>query len=365
MRVLFICPDWFPNVSGFGLSCYHFARRLLREGHEVKIVVPKLKHLDKKGLDIIPMPYLFNILGRNPIAVCSYPWNLKKILDWTDVVCLYSYIFEMNSRVLIARKLGLYNKPTVLFYRGSLEKDSLKKVSLPTKVAKTAWDALFGRFLLRNADMVVSNSKPTIEVMKKEYSVKKKIMYIKNGYETKEFRSLKKKNRIIFVGRLIDNKGICFFERIAETIPKNWEFAVVGDGPLEGKVREIAKKYKHMKMYGKVNHDKAKKMIGDSKIMVLPTFAEGSPRVVVESMLCKTVPIAFAVGDVGNLIPKDAGYAITPFLIDDFIAALKKLIKEESKRQKMAVAGDRFARKEMDWKVIYPKMRDVLKKIVH
>ena len=178
MKILIICPDWFPSISGFGTSCYEFAKKAETE-HEITILTPSQKNLDKKGLNVISVPKLFNLIGRNPFVLGLYRKIQKS--DY-DVILLYSYMFEMNARVSLWRRLGFIKKPVVLMYRGSLEDDVLKHLSKTTRIAKKTYDKTLGAAVFKYSDFIISNSKPTLEIIEKKYKIEEnKIIYIPNS----------------------------------------------------------------------------------------------------------------------------------------------------------------------------------------
>jgi glycosyltransferase involved in cell wall biosynthesis len=363
MKILIICPDWFPSISGFGTSAYEFAKRA-EKNHEVTILTPSQKNLDKKGLDVRPVPQLFNVLGRNPIVVGL----LNKInrADY-DVILLYSYMYEMNARVAMWHRLGLIKKPVILMYRGSLENYVLKHLSLPIKAGKIVIDNTFGAAAFRCSDYIISNSKPTLRVINERYNIPfGKMTYIPNSINLADYKQSRLDNkRVLFIGRLIQNKGVRFFDKIAQNIPKNWTFTIVGDGPMEDFVLKLKNKYRNIDYRGRLTRAQTNKIITASDILILPTFAEGSPRAVLEASASGVPSIAFDVGDVSTLLDNNMnGYTIPRYDIDDFIAKMKKLIADESLRKKKGLSASKYAKKNLSWETNLDLMISEIKKVV-
>lgn len=357
-----VCPDWFPFSAGLAQSCYDICKQLESRDHTVKIIVAKDPNVDKKGLDVIEIPYLIRLIGRNPV-VCGFWKKIRKHIEWSDSVCLFSYMYLMNAQIVKMRKKGKFDKPLIHFYRGSLESNSLKHLSTITKFAKKIYDATYGKIMFTDVDLTISNSEPTLDVIKERYNVAdEKLKYIPSALNVNNFPKWSKEHkRVVFIGRLIDNKGIGLFENIIKQIPVDWKFTIIGSGPMIKEVLTLAKKYEQIEYKGKITHSKTKEMLSKSDILVLPTFAEGSPRVVIEASACGVPSISFNVGDVVNTIPKGAGYAIDPFDIDKFCSRLKELIEDADKRQKMGIAARKYAQ-SIDWEKIYPKIEAALRK---
>ncbi len=142
---------------------------------------------------------------------------------------------------------------------------------------------------------------------------KNKLEYIPAVYlDTDVFKDLgmTKVFDTIFVGRIVENKGInILLDAVKET---QLSLLIVGEGPLkeelEQKVQSWGKSDK-IKFYGWAK-DSAEiaELINKSKIFVMSSYNEGGPRTVVEAMACGTPILATPVGIVPDLV--EDGYPI-------------------------------------------------------
>lgn len=363
MKILMVCPDWFPHSEGLAKSCLRICKKLKGKNHEVKLVVADQGELDPKGMDITPLKSLFRLLGRNPYVPFIWP-KIKELIKWADAVCIFSYMYEINSRIVWYKRIGKINKPVVHFYRGSLEKNSVQHLSPATQIGKWLYDHTCGKNIFQNADLNISNSEQALNTIRQMYG-KVNSKYIPTAIDVNNYPQWKKENKqIVFVGRLVENKGVKLFEKISKNIPKDWTFAIIGDGPLRKDVIELSKKYSHVKYIGKQNHDQTKRIMASSDILILPSFAEGSPRVVIEAAAIGIPSISFAVGDVPNTIPKGTGYSIKCFDDSDFVKRLKELIKNKSLREKMGKNAHKFAKTVLDWKTILPQIEESIQSLI-
>jgi glycosyltransferase involved in cell wall biosynthesis len=273
-------------------------------------------------------------------------------------------MYEMNSRISFFKKIGLIRKPVVLFYRGSFESNFLNYIPLKTKLAKIFFDNLFGRLIFKNSDLVISNSEPTLAIIRKKFNNKNKMVYINNALYYSEYPKWSKSNkRVLFIGRFVINKGIQYIPQILEKIPKDWIFTAVGGGPLMDYMQKLALQYPNLEIHNNMPHEKLIKLIQNSDILVLPTFAEGAPRAVMEASAVGIPSISFAVGDVPNIIPSNCGYSISPFDIDTFCEKLEYLIENPIKRTEMGKNARDFAKKVLDWRNVFPKLEKELIKL--
>ena len=104
---------------------------------------------------------------------------------------------------------------------------------------------------------------------------------------------LPKKYDLIFVGRLVENKGInLLIKAVSKLRAKNEKLKVliVGGGPLEGELKSKIKSLKlqdTLMLYGRAKDSlEIARLLNESKILVMPSYNEGGPRVVVEAMAC-------------------------------------------------------------------------------
>lgn len=121
-----------------------------------------------------------------------------------------------------------------------------------------------------------------------------------------------------YIGRLDAEKGILNF---VETIPKilqkstDFGFLICGDGSLENKIEEYLLKNslrETVKFLGWVSHDKIITYLNQLKILVVPSYTEGLPNIILEAMACGTPILAMPVG----VIPKIIKDGETGFLLE-------------------------------------------------
>jgi glycosyltransferase involved in cell wall biosynthesis len=111
---------------------------------------------------------------------------------------------------------------------------------------------------------------------------------------------------IAFVGRLARNKGLSLFLDVLRQT--GFIGAVVGDGPLLTWARRRAKREK-LKVHctGFVPDSAAvADMLNRSRLLVMTSFNEGGPRVVLEAMACGVPVVATPVGIVPDVLPPEA-----------------------------------------------------------
>lgn len=150
--------------------------------------------------------------------------------------------------------------------------------------------------------------------------IKKEKVFVKPNFveEVKEIIPYeKRKNQFIYVGRLEEIKGI-------DVLLEAWrlmgaeapELLMCGKGPLEDWAKEYIEKHglSKVKLLGFVPNTEVRKMIGESKALILPTQVyEGFPMTIAESYACGTPVIGSDLGNTGSLIEeKRNGWKFQP-----------------------------------------------------
>lgn len=119
---------------------------------------------------------------------------------------------------------------------------------------------------------------------------------IKLGWNTRE-------PYVLYVGRLTQGKGIQYLIKasgiLLREIP-NLHLIIVGGGRLNSSVRSDLKK--NIRLLGQIRHSDLPNYYNAADVLVLPSLMEASPRVIMESLACRTPVIATWTGCVPTLV---------------------------------------------------------------
>lgn len=143
-------------------------------------------------------------------------------------------------------------------------------------------------------------------------------------------------HRLVFVGRLDPVKGVALLiEAVIELLPKwpDLRLVLVGDGPgrrqLEDELRH-RDATEHFEVRGWAGADAVRDEIVRARALVLPSFAEGLPVVLMEAMALGRPVVATAVGGVSELVdPGVNGWLIAPGSVDALTTALDAVLEAE------------------------------------
>jgi glycogen synthase len=170
---------------------------------------------------------------------------------------------------------------------------------------------------------------------------------VSNPYRSAVFRLSgegDRPNDLIFVGRLVSVKGVAvLLDALALLREQSLRphLLIVGLGPEESALRRQCTALhldQQVTFVGVVRHAKLAQLLNKSRIMVLPSFMEGFPVVILESIACGCVVVASdadgspeAVGPCGLIFPKGDNAALA--------RRLAELLTNDDKRRQMRAAG--------------------------
>ena len=118
-------------------------------------------------------------------------------------------------------------------------------------------------------------------------------------------------NYVGYIGRLSKEKGILNFIEainILSDLNINLKYLVIGSGPLKEQIELLSKKndLNQLEIFDWIKHDEIPNYINKLKIIVVPSYTEGLPNIILESMACGTPVLATPAGAIPEII-KDGG----------------------------------------------------------
>ena len=146
------------------------------------------------------------------------------------------------------------------------------------------------------------------------------------------------KIRFLYVGRVNPEKGIYEFLKIFEKIKLDAEFSVVGN------IKNLKTSNKNIKLVGYISDKQSLIDIYDShNILILPSFTEGQPYVVDESLARRRPVIVFE--DIAHIVKERKGIFVSKRTIDSFCETTKHVMQNYNKIQK-SIEENKFPLKE-------------------
>lgn len=151
---------------------------------------------------------------------------------------------------------------------------------------------------------------------------------------------------LVFVGSLEDRKGLgVLIEGLAGVAGADWRLFVVGTGERESAYREISRERgigDRLRFLGGLSEEEVEGVLCASDALVLPSFMEGMPYVILEAMACSLPVIATRVDGIPEAAPDgDSALLVEPGDAAGLGAAIRRLADDEPLRKTLGERGRR------------------------
>ena len=220
----------------------------------------------------------------------------------------------------------------------------------------------------------VINQKQTPEFLKKAGVPAEKIKYIPAFYIDLDIfkpQNLEKKYDLVFSGRLVKNKGIVLLLEAVKKLKlkiKNLKLIIIGDGPLKPGIEKYIRRndlQENVVFSGWLSTvaDVAK-IYNQSKVLVMPSFNEGGPRVTLEAMACKVPVITSRVGVMLDIIKHGENGLFIDWDAKDITEKILASLNDANLYKKIAENGHNTAQR-FERKKAIKNYADIYKKLLN
>lgn len=164
-------------------------------------------------------------------------------------------------------------------------------------------------------DSIIAISNFVKESLLENYGLSEnKIKVIYNGVELKKFTAEEhKNNELIYVGRLVEGKGVQLILNALKNVKHEYHFNIIGDGPYRKALEELVQKNeidRNVTFWGA--QKEPENFINQSAIFIhMPIFEEGFGITVVEAMAAGLTVITTQSGGIPEIIRNNEnGYLV-------------------------------------------------------
>jgi glycosyltransferase involved in cell wall biosynthesis len=314
------------------------------------------------------LPYVFSLpIGSSP---CLGFNELKKIADIVkDCDLIYfanAYAFHDIIIYFLKRR---YQKPVISGQHATLFSDSIFSNTYLKTIRKT---------LLRRFDAIHVLNKNDEQILRK-WGLHN-IHWIPIGIDIEKFKphNSEKDNakfRVLFVGRLVSQKGVDILYHSIRIINNNEhlkreiEFWVVGSGPLQFLIKELAKSYENVKFFGRIEDEVLPEIYRECDLFVMPSRRETFGITALEAqasglpVIVSNIPGPSDIvidGITGSLVQNESPEA--------FVYAIKKYydlwLSEHDKYKQICANARRNVLDHFAWEIVIPKIYNMFTSLI-
>lgn len=337
IRVMLVSIGYSPNVGGIETHFDDLTKKISSEvDFKVLTYMPltssvKAKMFEVKGgLEIFRIPIvkgLFYKLVDKPIFEFIYLAPLLAIFMPILLLTKYRNINLIHSHGLVA---GLVS----VFWGKVFDIKVITTTHSVYSFGKRGLFSLVSKYTFKLSDLVLCLSQQSVEEVVALEVNRNKVLKFTYWVDSKIFKPLQEsrkilsdKLRVLFVGRLVSEKGIPELLSSMASWPKDVELIIAGSGPLSEMIEAKSKIDKRIKFLGRVGQLDLPSVYSSSDLLIVPSVhEEGFGRVVIESLMCGTPVLASNRGGLVEAIDSSVGdlITITPKKISERINFYKR-----------------------------------------
>lgn len=324
-RIAIVSSRFLPSYGGVEQYTYQLGSELARRGYEVHVFATlepgSASHENMSGFTVHRYKAMRIQNGR-------LPWTTEKKRLIQDLE-----IFEPDFILIQSR---LYNMSAI-----AAEYARKDHVAAAIVEHGTSWvkinnplvqqgSVLYEKYLLsrvRKTDIpFYTVSEAGLNWLRSISIIGKGVLY--NAISPADVTSLipsdvpKKKNQILFCGRLVHGKGLLETIQAVQQLNKDGadlKLAIAGDGPLKNQIPQDG----NIEYRGRLDHAHLYPLMAESALFCMPSESEGFPTVILEAIMAGTLVAASSVGGIPEII-KDGqtGFMIDSISVDGVKSAI-------------------------------------------
>ena len=315
----------------------------------------KIRYLERKGIKFLKLDIdRSNTTLFKEIRILLSLYSIVKRIkpDVLQLITIKPLVYGSIVSLITKPKLTVYNFSGLGHIHHSKDKYLLKRIII---------------FILRNTikktkSVIFLQNKSDFQYLKiQKVITNQKVIFTKgSGVNLNKFKPSKKINKekiVLLASRMSKDKGVMEFISVSQKIfhiDKKIKFILAGsydpDGPLPISLKLLKSlnnniEHPNIKWIGNVKN--ILNLIQKSKIVMLPSYHEGVPKILLEAAACGKPIIASNISGCREVVENNKnGYLINKAKINEMSKALLKILNNQDLANKMKKFSRKKALKE-------------------
>jgi len=363
MNILMITPFFKPNIGGVETHLEDLCKYLTHRGHSIFVITyqplttrAKCSKVERRdNLEVRRISWFgynwFNLLEPNPLA---------EILYLFPALFLYSlfFMFANSKKIDIVHTHGLVASLAGKFLKLLFRLKFVVTIHTTYYLSKRIFLKRIFTWILSSYDRILFVShgirrefvESGIDPVKAEvftYWADKSRFKPMDKLECRNMLGLNCEFLVLFVGRLIKEKGAHILIETARMSDDRIKFAVITSGSREEFEKMVGSDIPTNVIYiGPVEYSKLHLYYNAADFFVLPSqYREGFSRAVLESALCGTPVVVSKVGCLSEVVTEDIGVLIDPPTPQAFHKVIEYFFNNREELHKLSARCSKYARK--------------------
>ncbi|TYK64779.1 glycosyltransferase family 4 protein [Colwellia echini] len=270
--------------------------------------------------------------------------------------CHMSYKGSFWRKLTFVSIAKLFNNRTIIHLHGSEFKDYFESRSKFTQTL-LLW-------LIKNVDEFVVLSDSWFDYLK---SISGRSVAVINNYvDIDKVHATRRKGHILFLGAFIKRKGIYDLIHAVAKLDIDYHLHLCGSGEND-KVHELVDKLElndSITFHGWINTEQKQQLLSDCELMILPTYNEGLPMVIIEAMACEIPIISTPVGAIPEVIIEgETGYLFNQGDVEEMYYKLTRVLNNDKENEYVCHNAKAFYADNFTSHVVLPKWNKLYEKV--
>jgi glycosyltransferase involved in cell wall biosynthesis len=350
MRILILIHEYPPIGGGGGRVAQDVARGLSKHGHEVIVLAPYMKGLEKHSLDggvhLVRIPsfrrkaFVGDLLAMSGYLLVGFFVGLWLIFRFRPQIIHVHFAVPAGFLAWVLSKLT--GVPYVLTsHLGDVPGGAPEKTDRWFK-----WIFPFTPRIWRDAATVTAISDFTRTLALSHYPVDIKV--IPNGIELDSIAignlQVNRPPQIVFSGRFVEQKNLEVIPEILSGLRDlEWHCVMIGDGAFRGKITQLVTSLNlddRFSFSGWITPEGVNDTFRQSDILLLPSLAEGIPLTGLQALAHGLAIVASRVGGIDEIVDDGVnGFLHEPKDIAGFTKSLRMLLLDPERLRSARAAS--------------------------
>lgn len=362
-NILLLTPAFRPNVGGVEVHLNDLTEYLRGHGYYTYVLTYQPITSNLKGVGVEKLKNL---------EVHRYSWISGNYFNWfvslppvfnfiylTPYLGLRALLFMLKNKekVDVIHAIGLSSAFIARFLKAIFNKPAVMSTETLFNFRKGSFFYRVSRWVLSGMDIVLAQSEESrVEIMGlgiSENRIKVFHHWINQDIFTPQDKRLARKKlnwkemfTILYVGRLIPEKGVRLTIEAVRQLGGNVQLYIVGDdGPELSYVSDSVQKHTNIHFVGKIQHDNLPPYYTAADLFIYPAlYKEDMSYAILDALSCGTPVINTNLGSGIYRLPTDVCYIVKPE-INDIVEKVRFLVRHTSKLKTMSKRAAIFAKK--------------------
>ena len=367
MNILYCTPFDLSTGSGIARCSRHIFDYFKKSG------------CDDIVLDVLPMDRKYNVNENSSF--------LKRI--YSGVSEYLGIIKEMQRKVKATHYdiVHIASSASLSIFKDYLCVKMLQRIKtaciihfhfgrIPEVIAKDGWEWKMIKKVAKNATKIIVIDQSSYDVLLQQGITN--VTYLPNPLSpateslANQYASLSRQdNTVLFVGHIIKTKGVYELIEACGSLP-NVRLRVLGMGldPVVQELKTLAHKYKEedwITFTGNLPAEDVIREMCQCAVFALPTYTEGFPNVILESMACGCPIVTTNVGAIPEMLDirngEKYGICVAPQNVEELKSAISRMLTDMSYAKSCGENARKRVKGMYSMSVVWERMCEIWSKV--